>query len=490
MHRSTSGNLEEADNFGSMTKSGADLSRYQEQLMRERNSRTLNLRRQLRPSIGACGLVSHSKMFIATPPIVEPENAIEAVNSGDAERIRQLLQAVREVVARGPRLLRQLTNNREFLEALSGSLGSGFGPEAVVLLMELIEAIFPYSDQLASVFVDSGIFALQDLLCGENGAVVLEATSLIDLLSGNDFARNAILCMGVYDVLISLANSRTSLELTICCCRCLLTMFTTAESPVDPEVLIDAAKKMFDLLSIDSPEVVSLVLSCYTEMSDEHNEYATLVFTLYDLGLFPLVVGFLDDRRIAKSALKLIGNLAVAEPAQIRAMLQMDLLKKLLVLLDSEYCGDVFWVLSNLIERIPGDIVPLITGDFVKRVLEIIDSSSYEIQKEGCFFLSTLIVVCNDAMVAEFMVQPVVGPLVEMLECGDTKTQMRCMQTLFKMVRTAANGDRSLRGRLLSLLDENELANQLGNLMEEKDAEGTSEKAEQLMRQFERLASG
>ena len=296
MHRSTSSNFD-ADSFLSVTTSGADLTHYQEQLTRERNSRTLNLRRAFgaRPQIPGLGQSSGRKLIpMAPPPALEPANALEAVNSGSIDKIRPLFDTVTDIAGRAPKLLNTLLHSQEFLETLSNSIGMGYDNEATVCLMKLIAAVFPFCGTLTNQFVDGGMcMYLNDLLQAPD--VALEAINLTSVISArSEYARNAVICMGIHETLIRVAKDQVSLEVTIACCKCLLTIFTTGGT-IESECLIESAKEMYELLSIDSAEVKSLVLSCYVEMSDEHNEYTTLVFTLYDLGLFPEVVKFLDD---------------------------------------------------------------------------------------------------------------------------------------------------------------------------------------------------
>lgn len=467
MHRSTSGTFDDQP-FATVTTSGADLTHYQEQLTRERNSRTLNLRRTFsgRPQIPGLGQGSARKgLPMAPPPAIAPANALEAVNSGDAAKIQALLDAVKGVAERGPRLLSQLLHSQEFLDTLSNSLGAGYDNAATVNLMKLIEVVFPFYGELSNQFVDAGVcMYLNDLITSPEMA--LEAVNLTNVISGrSEYARNAVLCMGIHTTLISTAKDDTPLEVKIACCKCLLTIFTTGGT-IESEVLIESAREMYDLLSVDSAEVKSLVLGCYVEMSDEHNEYTTLVFTLYDLGLFPEVVKFLDDPDVTKSALKLIGNMSVAEPAQIREMLNVGLIDKLFELLDTEYAADAFWVMSNLIEQTTNDIIPLITQDFVKQVLEIIESSSCDIQKEATFFLSTLIVFSHKQTVPAFMTGPVIEPLVTMLECGDEKIQLRCMDSLIRMCDCAKKAEADAKAKFVEILNDNDLSGRLDNIID------------------------
>jgi len=328
-------------------------------------------------------------------------------------------------------------------------------------------------------------FSMPNLLTSGQLEVAEATVKLIYVISEHSaYARDAVLCMEIHDILIALAKRCVSPQLTGGCCQCLLRVFATTGG-IDSEVLIRAAHAMVGLLGMDSVEVVSAVLDCYVQMS---NKYTTLVVTLYDLGLFSLAVQLLDNAELAPAALRLVGNLCVAQPAQIRTMLDVGLIHKTIAFLETEHAADAFWVMSNLLEMVPHEIIPLDDGA-VARVLEIIATSSYDVQKEAAFFLSALILLTSASLLPKFMIQSVMEPLVDMLGCGVRMVALKCAWALVWFCKSARESP-SAAGALAAMLTDSDLRSRLDDLLDERDPSLLTESAEILMAMYGSLAAG
>jgi hypothetical protein len=211
------------------------------------------------------------------------------------------------------------------------------------------------------------------------------------------------------------------------------------------------------------------------------NQHSALVHTLYDAGMFQRIVALLDTVDLISPTLRLIGNLSVAQPFQLRAMLDAGLVPKLFTLLETEHAADVFWVLSNLLETLSALILPHIDGEFVARLLEIIDTSGYDIQKESAFFLSTVILFSPESELPRFGVQPIVEALIGMIGCGVEKVVLRCLDTIAKFVKWLGGGK---GGDVLAYLAESDLVDWLGELLDDPGQPLLAERAEGLATQF------
>jgi hypothetical protein len=287
--------------------------------------------------------------------------------------------------------------------------------------------------------------------------------------------------MDIHSSIINIALSDGPTHLIDRCCAALLAVFSNREE-IEPQVVIDAARAMFPLLQLTSSTAVSLILDCFVRMS---NGDPALIFLLFDLGMDQLVVQLLENDALVSSTLKLIGNLCVGEPNHIRTMLDAGLIPKLFDFVDSEYCGDVFWVLSNLLETAPHVIQPLIPDEFVTKAIDITTSSSFEIQKESVFFLATLIHNSGDSTLTRIMLTPVITVLVEMLECGVDTVVMRCMETLRKFCRYG-HQHAEIGSEVTSLLVECDLKGELDELLGH-DTSMVTEQAELLLTEYQGL---
>jgi hypothetical protein len=452
------------DSIDSFSMLGADLTHYNEELARERNARTLTLRRRDGTSSSAFGATPvsrahHPLINLAKYPYFDPEKAIATLGSGDESKIAELAA---QIVSAAPsnRLLTSLVRSTGFLEALSACLTNPYPIPLLVSLLDAIRTIFPHCGQFTQVLVDGGMtFPLVDFLQSAQPALVEATLNLLALLcEKSSYARDSILCLEIHSTLIQIALQKR--EITDKCCACVLAVFSNRE-PVEPEVLIGAVGPLFEILSIGSPRAIAAVLDCFVAMSNQHS---ALVHSLYDLGLFERVVGFLGTPGLVGPSLRLIGNMSVAQPFQLKTMLDAGLVGKLMEFLESEHAADAFWVLSNLMEEVSGLITPFVTEEFVERLLEIMDTSSYDIQKECAFFLSTLILFAPDAETPRFMVTPIIEMLVSMVGCGVEKVMLRCIDTLLKFLR-------NLQGRpnpeILQCLNDSDLKDRLDELMDQ-----------------------
>jgi hypothetical protein len=472
--------------FETFATAGADLSGYREQLHQDRSTRTLTIRRSSRLSINGSGRPSGSRSSgvteIGNSPLLDAEKALEALQSGDNSTISSLAEQATHAARTCPRLLNSLTHSIEFLEALSGSLADR-PPFQVCRLIDLISALFPRCGSLTSTFVDGGIvFAIPDLLGSSEPAVVLTALQLVIVLSEkSSYGRDAVLCMDIQTVVINLAQSDGSKVLIDRCCECLLAMFSNRDE-IDEQVVTNAARAMFPLLQLKSTTAVSWVLDCFVKLS---NGDPALIFLLFDLGMDQLAVKLLENEALVNSTLKLIGNLCVGEPNHIRTMLDAGLMQKLFEFADSECSGDVFWVLSNLLETAPNVIQPLITDEFVTKAIQITSSASFEIQKESVFFLATIIHNSGDSTLTRIMLTSVITVLVEMLDCGVDPVVMRCMETLRKFCQYAQQ-HAEIGGEVVELLNECDVNGQLDELLGH-EASMVTEQAELLQMEYQAL---
>jgi hypothetical protein len=476
----------DVDSFGSHTMSGADLSHYQDELARERNARTLTLRRPARPTLstvratqGRYGTVTDAARF----PLLAPDRAATVLKSGDAGDLSELASQIISASAGAPRPLKSLVHSPGFLDVFNAALAAPRPPELVLRLLDATLAMLPSLGDLVSGFVDGGVFfALVDFLASPDGAVVTAAIrTLRALCEHSSYARDSALCLEVHTILVELAINTASRADD--CCAALLVIFSNPE-PIEAAVLIPAIDPLFRLLAVNSHQAVATVFDCFVAMTNQHS---ALVHPLYDLGMFPLVVNLLDDPNLVSPALRLIGNLSVAQPVQLRTMLDAGLVPKLIREVESDHAADVFWVLSNLLEAASLLILPLIEEAFVKRVFEIIESRSYDIQKESAFFLSTLILFSPDSELPRFVVPHVIDVLVSMIGCGVEKVVLRCIDTVGKLVRWLQSHDARAVARQLA---ESDLLDRLEELLDDPEQPLLAERADALSTQVRALLGG
>lgn len=447
-----------------MSFSNGDLRRFQEQLARERNARTLNLRRSSRTLVSSLTSWGSQRRLIDTTqyPILDPETATEVLNTVNLSQIAVLTQHLIEFAQSSPKMLGILLHSAPFIEALSQSVGNVTDIGTLLGLLQAISAVFPLCGDMCAALTDGICFAMIGLLECPNPIVVEATMDLMATMSTHsDYARNAVLCMGLHNYIIEYARQGHFAEK---CSHILYRIFATPGT-VEAEYMIETSPAICELIRGGSAESATYLIDCLVEMTNKH---ASLVFTLYDLGVFSLVVELCTNPAVAGPCLRLIGNLSVGQPSQISAMIEAGLLPILFGFIESEYASDAFWILSNLLGTIPSIITPLITSEFVGRVIEIISTSGYDVQKEAAYFLASLICMSNESILSEFIVPEVIEVLVNMIACGVSLVVWMCIVTLLKFCKYVIQ-DSGKRDELLSLLTDFGLRDRIDEQLDDQE---------------------
>ncbi|KAK8886960.1 hypothetical protein M9Y10_037995 [Tritrichomonas musculus] len=438
MQRSNSNShLDDSDNFGCLSGSGADLSRYQEQLARERNSRTLNLRHINRISIGSV-LQNNSHLSIGAKGFIDPNNFpfldsskfAEAVNSNNIPQVTQYVQSVANIAAHSPRMLNTLLN-QDFINFIINCF-SNCDSEMLMQIMRFLGVVFPYCGSFQTQISEEIICSFFDLFDSTSPNMLLSTFGLISVMSSaSSIARDSFITYGFHMNLIEIAHEERSLELTRGACAALYSIFSNND-PIDNEILIEIVPKLAELLKLHDKLSITNVIECFVEMTNKYNQ---LVFNLYECGIYPLSIEMLKDEELVGPTLHLVGDLSVAERHEVKVLIDNGVLPILNQLLKTEYVADAFWVLSNLLERTPDDVIPYCDQSFIQTVIDITTSSNYEIQKEGSFFLSTLIFLTPNTNLQFFMTDTILDILVQMINCGVSYFILRCIDTFIKILR-------------------------------------------------------
>ncbi|OHS93622.1 hypothetical protein TRFO_11605 [Tritrichomonas foetus] len=445
MQRSTSIQFEDEnmrrDSFSSLSNSSADLSRYQEQLARERNSRTLNLRHINRVTIAGLmqnpnlnsAQMSHGNLVDSSNfPFLEPSKLIEILRNNNLQEISITVKSICEVSMNSPRLLKILLSSQDVVDTIVDCFNNDISNDICLQLLILTVAIFPHCGNLQESFVDGLIFQFLNFFESDSSEIIIKTITTVAVFSSSSaYARDAILSMEIHRILIDLALTERSLELTQACCDALLAIFSN-NTAISSEILIATVEPLSQLLKLQDRTSIARIVDCFVEMS---NQYNTIIFNYYDVGLFKLSVEMLKDDVLIGPALRLIGNLSVAQPCQVKDLLNDGILQILVPLLHTEYAADSFWVLSNLLENMTSEVIQYFNREFVTGVIDIATQSNFEVMKEASFFLSTMILFTPSQNLPLFMDDHIIDILVTMLGCGVSLVILRCLDTLTRFLR-------------------------------------------------------
>ena len=433
---------------------GPDLSQYAVQFAKERNSRTLTLRTK-RPTIASVFGKNPASLRPSLVPdvslFINPEYVIRTLSNGSAEEIKTTLSGLSTAVETSTTIVSPITSSPEVAEAFCNALASTFPPDVIVSLLGTVGTLYPLSKEVQDAYIDNGLpFSLLNFLSIGideypnwnliSSEVVSSTLDIISTIAANNFyGRNSLLCDGLIDPLIQIAQHSPFMDQA---CTCIFTIFNNP-APLESESIMEVIPQISSLLKLSSKTAVEQILLAYVCMT---NKDTSIVSNLYDIELPTYVIPLLDDPDLIAVSLKVVGNLSVAQPPQIRIMLDLDLLGKLRSLLVSQpdYIPDIYWILSNLVEAYSPAILPTFDEEFLRTVLNHAREGEMETKKEATFFLSTVILFSHSDSYDKFMNPDVVGLLVQMLACDVGMIIFRCIDTILAFVRHMTSNPDSL----------------------------------------------
>jgi hypothetical protein len=419
----------------------ADLSEYREQLARERNARTLTLRRgpitiaQFLGRVGGGGQTHLlPKLDATSSPFLEPEYAMQRLRDANPKALADFFNNLVSIGQKSTRLAVPLMRNSAFQELFVSSISSSGSDDVTILLAKYFVILFPLFPDMHEPCIDFGLcYSFFDMFNSQNPAVVGAVIALIDCIAeASGYARDSVLCLGLHTNLISVAVADPSESMTVAAVEALNKIFAN-RAPIDSTTLTLCLEPMAELLNLSYVSAVNVALSCFISMT---NKMPALVFTMYELNLFPVIVRMLDRPELVEMALPLIGNLSVGHAQHIETLLECHLFEILMKLLRTEqYSADIYWVLSNLVESVPHLTIGFFDEQFVKATLKLAQDAGYEVKKESGFFIATLILFTEVDELRYFINAEVLDLMVQMLGCSVGLIVLRCLDALLRLAK-------------------------------------------------------
>lgn len=447
-------------------KSGMDLSVYKEELNRERNSRTLTLRRMQRPTLRSVfgNIQQKNKPMISLSDNKQSiiNEAVQTLNSGDESAIESFCQGIINTELVSVSNLAYLAHSPEVAEAMGTAATNGYSESTIVSLLGAISNLFPLSGQNANTFIDTGIcFYLPEFL--ENPNLINASVTFIGCISeSSSYARDAILCNELHFSLCQIALQSENEELTVNACEAIRKIFAnTAE--IDFKILSDSVNPIAPLLDLPNLTAVHSIIATFNEMACK---MSTLVLKYDQIGLYTKIIEYVQNENLTDVSLKLIGVLSIGQPSHVRAMFEGGLFAILMQLLDTEYCPDVFWIFSNLIETLGSTATSFFDFNFINHVVEISATASFTVKKEAAYFLSTFALFSDAEVVNSFLNEAILDILVEMLGCGVLVIMNRIIDIIIRMVHQLQTG--AVTKEFANLIAESDLTTRLEDITEQQ----------------------
>ena len=385
----------------------------------------------------------------------------------DTTTFINFLSALTDFAQKNPRATRPCLSNATVVEAFAELLSRNNLPDTILIpFLKTIACIFPLLDKVYTEFVDAGlIFSLYNTMQEDNAEVVLNTIALIEIMATySSYARDSLIGLEIHFNLVDIAKSSNYPELIVVYATSAIYHIFANREPMETDILINALPKIVGLLELDNKQCLINVIMTLVEMT---NKYCYLVINLFEKGLFPLFVSYLDDEDLYASGLCLIGNCCVGNPSQVNTLLQEGILQKLLVFMQNGKTPDAFWVMSNLIEAAHTTLLPLINDELITMIVNIASSSSFEMKKEASYLLLTIIINSNESNLKGFITEEIMDTFADMLSCGVEKVVIRCINTLVKLV-AAASKDASIANNLLMYASSSDLSSCLSDVIDQE----------------------
>jgi len=429
--------MRKLDDYSPLQQSGVDLSNYQEQLAKERSSRTLTLRRSVRPSIN--NVISRPNSIpkpgtgffdVNSFPFLDPAVFSDIIGSGNLERINELYRNIDFLSKEKPRLVQNLFNSPIICESLLSALVSD-NSGMIMVILGFICIIFPKSEGNQTKFIDDGlVFSLSGFLQSGSIPLIKQAILVIDVITECSYARDSLICIGTHMDLINIALEYANQDVSESACSTLSVVFAYPDQ-VDSSAISSSIDMMAPLLGLTSITCLKHVFTCLIGIT---NKCPSLIHKLYELGMFSTIVQYLEYEDLISVCLPLIGNMSVSQSNHIRDLLDTNLLHKLSILLETNHASEVLWVLSNLIESIPQTMLSLIDYSTIEKALFLGINGGFEEKKESAFFLATIIVFSPINELSNYVNHEIVEILEEMLGSGVNVIIIRCLDSIIKLI--------------------------------------------------------
>jgi len=437
-------NASDADAIYALRQSGADLSNYQDQLSRERSSRTLTLRRTNRPLIScvqtrSTPLSPHriNRIDTASYPFLDPGYVRHVFQTGDENSALDLLKNMEDVYNINPKLLQSLISSESISESINKLLNSLKSIGSIGIVLHYIAVIYPKCGMNQERLIDDGlVFSLISYFESNDHYLIECSINLIGVLSENSaYARDSIICLGLHFDLIQIAQQERTESLTEMSCNSLSQIFAHTDK-IDSTSLNSVIEPLAPLLFLTNHTAVRSIINCFVSIT---NQKPALVFRLFELGLFPQIVEFMKFEYLLPSVLPLMGNLSVSQVAHIKLLIENDLLQILKGYIKSPYTPEVFWIFSNLVESVPHVMLNFFDFSMIDTAMSFAMNGNVDEKREATFFVSTVIIFSSSESLNLFLCPEVAEIIETMFECGIVLIILRCLDAALKLFHYAHN---------------------------------------------------
>lgn len=220
---------------------------------------------------------------------------------------------------------------------------------------------------------------------------------------------------------------------------------------------------------------ILVILEIFVDLT---NRLPTLIDKLFKKGLFQFAMTTLSFPELLSPSLSLLGNLPVFDSfSYTETMLENGLFDKLMELIPNpNFASDVYWTLSNLLNRAPKCVIPLIGPEFIQQTISFGEETPFTIKKEIVYFLALLITNCSREMLESCLInEPIILLISDILDSSEPNLILMCISAFQKIMTTAGNVNSKTCNTALVLqyFDSCDIPAQLEDIIEQNDKQNS-----------------
>jgi importin subunit alpha-1 len=208
------------------------------------------------------------------------------------------------------------------------------------------------------------------------------------------------------------------------------------------ELVAPAMNVLAYLLNVHQSDDDILIDTCWglSYLSDDNTKDNSRIQTVVASGVVPRLILMLghSNEKIVTPALRAIGNIATGDEHQTEELTRNDACRQLLPLLSHSRKNirkEVCWTISNITAGSVTQIQSVIDANIIPGLIEVLKRDEFDVKKEAVWAISNATSGGDPHQIDFFVGQGMLPPIVELLECNDTKVVLVCLEAVENVLK-------------------------------------------------------
>lgn len=402
---------------------------------KEKIRRTMNLRRQIHPTIATAMSIPSNPTIVtvdsAVAPLLTPEIFSKTVLSNIESTVIDYLIMLTKLFNGNQNLLQEILFSDHFPPTIGKFLHTFSSEKSLIYVLNFLGLVFPNCGENKNRLIDEELIYYLTTFMKTGSLPFIDATiQLLPIILNNSvYGRDSILCYDLLDELVSLAKSDEERRLP--CCSVIQQIFSIP-SKIDPRTLSHSFQIVAELLDLDDTESLQHSILALTSILKRNK---SLSIKLIETQKHFLIVAFLKYPELVGPVLPLIGIISFGHPPSVPSFLESGLLEVLFPLIGSEHTASVYFVLTHLTESASHLVLPSFSPEFYQLTIDIASNSPFEVKQEAVNFLASVIKLLDEDKLESFINDDLLNALSEMLNGTQPSVILRCLEAVIRFCR-------------------------------------------------------